>query len=79
MSKYVLIINGYPDPRAERFMHALADAYRADAEGAGQHVHTLTVGELEFRLLRTTEDFDEGKLLPRSLSPSNSLLVRITW
>lgn len=55
----ILIINGHPDPRPERFIHALATAYAEGAELAGHEVRTINVGELSFPLLRTASEFDE--------------------
>lgn len=55
----ILIIDGHPDPSADRFVHALADAY---VEGAEAHeVRRLKLGELDFPLVRTAEEWANGK------------------
>jgi putative NADPH-quinone reductase len=56
----ILIIDGHPDPRPHRFLHALARAYREGAEAAGHEVETVAVGAIDFPLLRTAEDFRRG-------------------
>ena len=60
----ILIIDGHPDPRPQRFLHALARAYGAGAEAAGHEVKTIAVGAMDFSLLRTAEDFQNGKPPP---------------
>lgn len=57
MGKRIVIIDGHPDCREERFVHALARAYQNDAESAGHEVRNISVGALDFPLLRTSEDF----------------------
>ena len=57
----ILIIDGHPDPRPQRFLHGLARAYREGAEAAGHEVKTIAVGAMDIPLLRTAEDFQNGK------------------
>jgi len=56
----ILVIDGHPDARAERFVHALARAYWEGARSAGHEVQSIIVSELDFPLLRTAEDFQGG-------------------
>jgi putative NADPH-quinone reductase len=56
----ILVINGHPDPSAERLCAALCDAYVRGAEGAGHAVRRVSVGLIEFELLRSAEAFNEG-------------------
>ncbi len=56
----ILVINGHPDPAAERLCAALCDAYVRGAEGAGHTVRRVSVGQIEFELLRSAEAFNEG-------------------
>jgi putative NADPH-quinone reductase len=56
-SKRVLIIDGHPDRDPKRFVHALADAYRRAAEGAGHDVHTIRLCDLDFRWLHSAAEF----------------------
>lgn len=48
MSNLVLIVNGHPDPRPERFCAALCDAYATGAEASGAGIARLDVGALDF-------------------------------
>lgn len=75
MGKRILIIDGHPDPRAERYVHALARAYREGAATAGHELSDVIVGELEFPFLRTDEDFRSGKP-PRSIRAAQELIAR---
>jgi putative NADPH-quinone reductase len=47
-SRRILIVNGHPDPRPERFCAALCDAYQAGADLGGQDAERLDVGALGF-------------------------------
>lgn len=46
MSRNILVVNGHPDPRPERFCAALCDAYAAGAEARGCATRRLDVGAL---------------------------------
>jgi putative NADPH-quinone reductase len=59
--KHVLVLNGHPDSRPERFAHALASAYARGAREAGHDVRIVHIGSLQFPLLRTATDFEQGK------------------
>lgn len=61
MAEHILIIDGHPDPTRERFVHALADAYREGAEAGRHEVRLLRVADLEFPLLRTQADYEKGE------------------
>ena len=60
MGKHIVIIDGHPDGRSERYIHALARAYREGAEAAGHEVADIEIAKLIFPLLRKREDFEEG-------------------
>ena len=53
----ILVVNGHPDPSAERLSAALADAYQRGAEKAGHPVRRLDTGKLRFTPLRQPTDF----------------------
>lgn len=53
----ILVINGHPDARPERLCSALADAYVRGAHRAGHEVRRVDVGELEFPLIRSRDEF----------------------
>jgi putative NADPH-quinone reductase len=57
----ITIIDGHPDPAPERFVHALADAYATSAEAAGHQLRRLVVAEMDFPLLRSAHDWQEGE------------------
>lgn len=48
MGKRILVINGHPDPRPERFCAALCDAYAQGSASRGLAVDRLAVGMLTF-------------------------------
>lgn len=55
----ILILNGHPDPAAERLCSALAAAYAKGARGAGHEVRQIDVGASTFSLLRTAQAFTQ--------------------
>jgi putative NADPH-quinone reductase len=75
MSKRILIIDGHPDSRADRYVHALSKAYFDGACRAGHEVRTILVSQLDFPLLRTGEDFRDGQS-PAAIQNAQKLL---TW
>ena len=64
MARTIALIQGHPDPEGGRFGHALADAYREGAAGAGHDLHEIRVAELSFPWLRSPEDFEHGEPPP---------------
>lgn len=61
MVRKILIIQGHPDPAPKHLGHALAYAYRDGALMAGHEVREIVVAQLDFPLLRTQKDYDEGQ------------------
>lgn len=61
MTERILIIDGHPDPAPERFVHAMADAYREGAESSRHEVRMLRISDLEFPLLRAQADYERGE------------------
>ena len=57
MKRRILILDGHPDCRSERYLHALSKAYWDGAHEGGHEVRSIIVSELDFPLLRTAEDF----------------------
>jgi putative NADPH-quinone reductase len=53
----ILIIDGHPDKREGRFIHACANAYAEAALAAGHQVKSIKVSELEFDWLKTSDEF----------------------
>ena len=67
VSKSVLIINGHPDGRPERFCAALADAYDRGARSAGCETRRLNLDDIEVPLLTSREAY-EGANPPAAIS-----------
>lgn len=61
MPKKIVTIQGHPDPAGNRFCHALGDAYAEGAAECGHEVRRVDVGQLDFPLLRSGEDFETGE------------------
>ena len=60
MTRRIAIIQGHPDPRGNHFGHALAQAYAQGATAAGHELRHIEVARLDFPLLRTREEFENG-------------------
>lgn len=60
MATHILIIQAHPDP-SPHLCHALAEAYRRGAEGAGHVVRTLEVTRLAFEILRSRAEWETGQ------------------
>jgi len=59
MSKRILVINGHPDASPQRYCAAVAQAYADGATERGAEVRRLSIGELEFPLIRCRADFED--------------------
>ena len=68
-SRRILLIEGHPDPSAERLNHALVTAYADGASAAGHEVRRIAVGAIDFPLLKTAEAWNHGAL-PPTLQPA---------
>jgi putative NADPH-quinone reductase len=60
----IAIIQGHPDPAGGHFGHALADAYAEAAAAGGHALRRIAVAQLEFPVLRTQQDWQEGEAPP---------------
>ncbi|WP_455379237.1 NAD(P)H-dependent oxidoreductase [Petrachloros mirabilis] len=60
MPERVVIIQGHPDGQIRHFCHALADEYAKGCEDGGHEVRRVEVAKLEFPVLRTKEEFENG-------------------
>lgn len=63
-AKKILIIQGHPDSGPPRLCHALAASYAAGAQEAGHTVRWSNVGDLEFPLLRSQQEWEHAGLPP---------------
>jgi putative NADPH-quinone reductase len=60
----ILIVQGHPDATTPHFCHALAAAYAEGARAAGHEVRAVNVSELDFPLLRSRAEWEQGELPP---------------
>jgi putative NADPH-quinone reductase len=73
MPKQVVIIQGHPDPTDNHFCHALATEYAKGAESTGHTVRVIEIAQIEFPVLRSKEDFDNG-IPPESIRIAQQLI-----
>lgn len=64
MPRRILILQGHPDPTERHLGHALADAYAEGARSAGHDVRTVTIASLDFPLLRSAKEWEQGTVPP---------------
>ena len=64
MRKKILIIQGHPDTSHDHLCHALAASYAKGAHEAGFEVRTISVANIDFPLLHTSEDFYSTRPTP---------------
>ncbi|MEO6184822.1 MAG: NAD(P)H-dependent oxidoreductase [Steroidobacteraceae bacterium] len=57
MARHLLVIDGHPDGRPARYMHALAAAYEDGARAGGHELRSIRLAGLKVPLLRTGEEF----------------------
>ena len=69
MFKRILIIQAHPDLTELHLCHALAASYAKGAEAAGHVVRHVNLAALDFPLLRSQKDWEQGSV-PASLKPA---------
>ena len=74
MPKRIAIIQGHPDSTVRHFCHALADEYAKGAEDGGHDVMRIEVATLDFPLLRTKQEFENGRP-PESISRAQDIVA----
>jgi putative NADPH-quinone reductase len=74
MSKRIVLIQGHPDASAPHFCHALADAYDQGATEVGHAVRRVEVAHLDFPLLRSQAEWQDGAL-PASLAEAQQSIA----
>jgi len=60
MSKRIIVIQGNPDGSVRHFGHVLADEYANGARDGGHEVRRIDVAAMNFPILRTKADFEQG-------------------
>ena len=75
MGKHIVVIDGHPDPDERRLCHALAAVYARGAEAGGHTVEPVVLAALDFPLLRTRREWEDGAL-PASLRQAQEAIGR---
>jgi len=70
----ILIVQGHPDSSTRHLGHALDDAYAQGAASAGHEVRRVDVARLDFPLLRSAADWNDGKVPPTLESAQQDIL-----
>lgn len=73
MSKRILLIQGHPDPKGGHLGHTLAQAYADGAAAAGHELRRIELAQLDFPLLRSAEQWEQGAL-PPALQPAQDAI-----
>ena len=73
MGKRILLIQGHPDAGRRHLCHALEDAYLEGATAAGHEIRRIDVAALDFPLLRSPSEWEEGPL-PPALAPAQDAI-----
>ncbi len=60
----ILILQGHPDGGTPHLCHALAEAYADGARESGHELRRLDVARLDFPLLRSQHEWEQGELPP---------------
>jgi putative NADPH-quinone reductase len=66
--KRILIVQGHPDPKGGHLCQALAQAYADGAAEAGHELRRVEVAQLDFPVLRSAQEFEQGAV-PPALKP----------
>ena len=69
----ITVIQGHPDVTERHLCHALADAYCEGARSADIDVEVINVAELDFPLIKSKSDFEEGAC-PISIKRSQAMI-----
>jgi putative NADPH-quinone reductase len=64
VGKHILLIQGHPDASQRHFCHALEDAYAQGARAAGHEIQRINVATLDFPILRSQLEWEQGALPP---------------
>ncbi|MDZ7583196.1 MAG: NAD(P)H-dependent oxidoreductase [Thiobacillus sp.] len=73
MGKHILLIQSHPDTSRRHLCHALEDAYFQGATAAGHEVRRIDVATLDFPLLRSQHEWEQGEL-PPGLAPAQDAI-----
>lgn len=73
MKKKILLVQGHPDASTRHFGHVLEDAYAEGAEALDHEVRRIRIAQLDFPLLRSQAEWEQGTL-PPALAESQEAL-----
>jgi putative NADPH-quinone reductase len=75
--KTLLVINGHPDPRPERFCAGLSSAYQAGAEAGGWEVRRLDIGACSLSMLEALKQGcdDSAKTMLDDMAWADRLVI----
>src|SRR3989338_8963533 len=74
MNKRILIIQGHPDASGSQHLcHVLAQAYAQGAIAAGHEVQVVDVAPLDFPLLRSQQEWEEGAVPPALIASQKAI------
>lgn len=74
MSLHILLIQGHPDAIEPHLCHALAHSYGEGAQASGHEVRYCNVATIDFPLLRSQKDFENGPVPPALQSVQRDIL-----
>jgi putative NADPH-quinone reductase len=69
----ILLVQGHPDPKGGHLCHALANAYAEGAAAAGHSVRLIDVAQLDFPVLRSALEWEQGALPGSLLAPQHDI------
>ena len=75
MDRHILVVQSHPDCGTRHLCHALAQAYVDGARGAGHAVETVEPARLDFPLLHSAREWQQGPV-PETLLPAQQALAR---
>lgn len=73
MKKRILLIQGHPDAGARHLGHILEDAYAEGALALDHTVRRIQVAQLDFPLLRSQAEWEQGELPPKLAEAQEAL------
>lgn len=78
-TRRIAVIQGHPAPSQTHLLHAMADGYANAASAAGHSVRRIEVAQLDFPLLRTQQEFEQGPLPRALMEPRENLHWAEHW
>ncbi len=71
--KRILLIQGHPDSQGGHLCHALLQAYADGAAAAGHALRRIDVAQLDFPVLRSAKEWEDGPLPGCLLAPQHDI------